>query len=34
MPCQGTDGEVIRRDIARANPKVIVNGVVAKGSAC
>jgi hypothetical protein len=31
MPCQGTDGEVIRRDIARVNPKVIVNGVVAKG---
>lgn len=31
MPCQGTDGQVIRRDIARVNPKVIVNGVVAKG---
>ena len=31
MPCQGTDGQVIRRDIARVNPKVIINGVVAKG---
>lgn len=31
MPCQGTGGQVIRKDIARVNPKVIVNGVVAKG---